>query len=114
MPVLTILTVTTSAQEAIKNQILKRGTPNAYLRVGVRGGGCSGFTYFLQYQDDPPNERDNLLELDGGVKILIDPKSAIYLQGTTLDWESTLVKSGFRFLNPNEKGTCGCGSSFSI
>jgi iron-sulfur cluster assembly protein len=107
------INVTPAAIEAIKKQLLKRGTLDAYLRVGVRGGGCSGFTYFLQYQDEPPHERDTFLDLEG-VKILIDSKSILYLQGTTLDWESTMVKSGFKFINPNETSQCGCGSSFSI
>lgn len=101
------------AAEQIKLQLEKRGTPNAALRLGIRGGGCSGFSYVLQFEDDPPRDRDEVF-YHYNVKIVIDKKSLVYLNGSTLDWEKTLMKHGFKFVNPNEKSTCGCGESFTV
>lgn len=101
------------AAEQIKLQLEKRGTPNAALRLGIRGGGCSGFSYVLQFEDDPPRDRDEVF-YHYNVKIVVDKKSLVYLNGSTLDWEKTLMKHGFKFVNPNEKSTCGCGESFTV
>jgi iron-sulfur cluster assembly protein len=101
------------AAAKIKLQLEERGTPNAALRLGIKGGGCSGFSYVLQYEDDPPRDRDEVF-YHYGVKIIVDRKSLVYLNGSTLDWEKTLLKQGFKFVNPNEKSTCGCGHSFSV
>lgn len=81
------------------------------LRLGVKGGGCSGLSYSLTFEDE--KERDNILPYDG-FKVLIDPKSAIYLKGITLDHESGLNGKGFIFTNPNASNTCGCGESFTV
>lgn len=105
--------VSAIAAEQIKKQLTKRGTPEAYLRLGIRGAGCSGYSYVLQFEDDPPRVKDILFEVEG-VRVIVDKKSILYLNGTTLDWEKTLVKSGFKFLNPNQKSACGCGSSFTV
>jgi iron-sulfur cluster assembly protein len=87
-------------------------------RVGLRGGGCSGFTYVIEFHDGPPRPRDNVFDYpaeDGGnVRVVVDPKSLIYLSGTLLDWEQTLMKQGYKFVNPHEKAGCGCGHSFSV
>jgi len=81
------------------------------LRLGVLGGGCSGLSYSIKF-DTRPRERDRVYEFDG-VRIFVDPKSFVYLHGMTLDYEQTLMKQGFNFINPNSQRSCGCGSSFS-
>jgi len=105
--------VSAIAAEQIKKQLTKRGTPEAYLRLGIRGGGCSGFSYVLQFEDNPPKAKDILFEVEG-VRVIVDSKSILYLNGTTLDWESTMMNRGFKFCNPNEKSSCGCGHSFTV
>jgi len=105
--------VTPAAVEQIKNQREKRGTPSAHFRLGIRGGGCSGFSYALQWDDEAPKERDTVFEFDG-LNIVVDKKSLTYLNGSTLDWEKTLLQQGFKFSNPNEKSRCGCGHSFTV
>lgn len=102
-----------AAAEQIKEQFKKRGTPNAYLRLGVKGGGCSGLSYVLQYEDSEPRDKDLVFTLHD-IKVIVDKKSIIYLNGSTLDWEKTLIYSGFKFINPQSSGSCGCGTSFSI
>jgi iron-sulfur cluster assembly protein len=82
------------------------------LRLGVMGGGCSGLSYSIKF-DSRPRERDRIFTF-GGVRVFIDPKSFIYLHGTTLDYEETLMRQGFNFINPNSTRSCGCGSSFSM
>jgi iron-sulfur cluster assembly protein len=81
------------------------------LRLGVQGGGCSGLSYNIQF-DSHPAERDRIFQF-GDVRVFIDPKSFIYLNGMVLDWEESLMKQGFVFHNPNATKSCGCGSSFS-
>lgn len=105
--------VTPQASNKIQEQLQKRGTPNIYLRVGLQGGGCSGYKYIIMFDDGPPKSKDLLFELEG-VKLLVDKKSIIYLNGCTLDWEKSLLNQGFKFLNPNEKSRCGCGTSFDV
>jgi iron-sulfur cluster assembly protein len=112
------LTVSPPAVDAIARQMRKRGTLDASLRVGIRGGGCSGFSYVIEFHDGPPHARDRTLDLvatDGTrVRVVVDPKSLLYLNGSVLEWEQTLVRQGFKFTNPNEKAGCGCGTSFSV
>jgi iron-sulfur cluster assembly protein len=81
------------------------------LRLGVMGGGCSGLSYSIKF-DSRPRERDRIYEFDG-VRVFVDPKSFLYLHGMTLDYEETLMRQGFNFINPNSTRSCGCGSSFS-
>ncbi len=81
------------------------------LRLEVRGGGCSGFSYGMVF--DNPDEKDHVIET-AGVKVMIDPKSAIYLKGTLLHFESGLEGRGFTIKNPQAKSNCGCGNSFSV
>jgi iron-sulfur cluster assembly protein len=109
----TFITVSESAAKAIKRQLDKRGTPEASLRVGIRGGGCSGFSYVIEFHDGPPRPKDRVFDAFG-VRVVVDPKSLIYLNGTTLEWEQTLMQQGFKFVNPNEKTSCGCGHSFTV
>ena len=112
------ISVSPPAVEAIARQLKKRGTPGASLRLGLRGGGCSGFTYVIEFYDGPPHARDRVFEYVAGdgmaVRVVVDPKSLLYLNGTVLEWEQTLMRQGFKFANPNEKSGCGCGSSFSV
>lgn len=106
-------TLSPAAIEQVKKALEKRETPNAFLRCGVRGGGCSGFSYHLEYDDGEARDKDFIFEFDD-VKVVIDKKSIIYLNGSELIWEKTLMSQGFKFINPQEKGSCGCKASFSI
>ena len=81
------------------------------LRLGVQGGGCSGLTYNIRF-DSQPRDRDRIFQFDD-VRVFVDPKSYIYLHGMVLDWEESLMKQGFNFINPNSQNSCGCGTSFS-
>ena len=82
------------------------------LRIGVAGGGCSGFNYTLNFDDNYDDKADSKYECHG-VPVVVDKKSALYLDGTTVDWFDSLEKQGFTFENPNAVKSCGCGSSFS-
>lgn len=112
------ITVSPAAIEAIKEQIAKRNVPGTSLRVGVKGGGCSGFSYVIQFHDGEPHKRDKIYDLhatDGTpVRVIIDPKSLVYLADATFDFEKTLMRQGFVWRNPQEKAGCGCGTSFSV
>lgn len=107
-----------SAVDAIAKQIAKRNVPGTALRVGIRGGGCSGFSYVIEFHDGEPKPRDVVYDMkatDGtDVRVLVDKKSLLYLNGSTLEWEQTLMRQGFKFVNPNEKASCGCGTSFQV
>jgi iron-sulfur cluster assembly protein len=96
-----------------KKRLAQRGTPEAAIRLGVRGGGCSGFSYVIEFSDDPPRERDRVFEADG-VRFYVDKKSLVYLAGSLLDYEKTVVFQGFKFKNPQEASKCGCGHSFTV
>src|SRR5258708_4454695 len=97
----TSVSVTPQAVEAIARQLKKRGTTDASLRVGIRGGGCSGFSYVIEFHDGPPHARDRVFAhtaADGTpVRVVVDPKSLLYLNGTVLEWEQTLMHQGFKF-----------------
>lgn len=104
--------VSARAVEEIKRASGKRATPPKGLRVGIRGGGCTGFSYLFEWSDSEPRPEDNVLTFEGGaVRVFIDPKSLIFLEGATLDFATTLMARGFKWVNPNAKGTCGCGES---
>ena len=105
--------VTERAVNKIRSAMAKEGISpeEGGLRLGVRGGGCSGLSYSIQF-DAHPRERDRIYEFDG-VRIFVDPKSFLYLHGMTLDYEESLMRQGFNFINPNSSRSCGCGSSFS-
>jgi iron-sulfur cluster assembly protein len=106
-----LVEVTESAAERIKQLLDKEGKLATHgLRLKVVGGGCSGLQYELSF-DDQLRENDSEVER-GGVRVIVDEKSALYLLGTTLDYVDTLVESGFKIQNPNAKTTCGCGQSF--
>jgi len=105
--------VTASAVQYAKQRLEKRGTPNAAVRLGVKGGGCSGFSYVIEFSDDEPRSRDTVTEYDG-VRFYVDKKSLIYLNDSTLDYVNTVMFRGFKFLNPQEATKCGCGHSFTV
>ncbi len=104
-----MIQVTESAIQKVREVVEKEHV--AGLRLGVRGGGCSGLSYVIRYEAQP-GPKDRVFEFDG-VKIFIDPKSYLYLHGLTLDWKNTLMEQGFVLSNPNATKTCGCGTSFS-
>jgi iron-sulfur cluster assembly protein len=102
--------VTPKAIQKIKQTFEREGVFGG-LRLGILGGGCSGLSYQFKFEVKP-RERDQVFEFDG-VKIFIDPKSLIYLRGLTLDYQESLMQSGFVFDNPNASKSCGCGTSFA-
>jgi iron-sulfur cluster assembly protein len=104
--------LTKKAIEMAKAALVKRGTPGASLRLGVRGGGCSGVSYAIEFSDKV-RDRDHKFDFDG-LQVVVDPKSLVYLRGAVLDYEIKLMQHGFNFVNPNEKSSCGCGESFQI
>jgi iron-sulfur cluster assembly protein len=105
------IVVTEAAAQEIARQREKRGTPNARIRVGVRGGGCTGFTYVFEWADEIKATDKEFMGPDGKIGIVVDPKSLVYLGGTTLDFVRGMMGHGFKFNNPNAKGSCGCGES---
>lgn len=108
-----MITVTERAAQQLKQLLEKEQKPDVAIRMAVKGGGCSGLTYHLAFEENPPHpERDKVFEANG-VKLVVDKKSYIYLNMTELDYASGLMGSGFRFNNPNAKKSCGCGVSFS-
>lgn len=111
-PARQIMEVTEPAAARVKELLEKRGKPSAGVRIGVRTAGCSGMQYTLEYADEK-GKYDEVVE-DKGVTILVDPKAVMFLIGTKMDFEQDKLKSGFTFINPNEKARCGCGESFHI
>jgi iron-sulfur cluster assembly protein len=108
----TPITLTEAAAEEIKALLAKRGKESLGVRVGIRKGGCSGLAYTIEYADDL-RQFEEMVE-EKGVKVLIDPKAMLYLIGTVMDFKKEKFKAGFVFVNPNEKGRCGCGESFHV
>jgi iron-sulfur cluster assembly protein len=104
--------LTKKAIEMAKKSIERRAQATAGLRLGVRGGGCSGVSYAIEFADKI-RARDHVFDFEG-LTIVIDPKSLIYLRGSVLDYEVKLMQHGFKFRNPNEKTGCGCGESFTV
>lgn len=111
--VLAGIEMTQAALEAVRAALIKRGTPRAALRVGVKPGGCNGFSYLIAYEDAPAKPHDQVYEFEE-VRVYVDKKSLVFLAGCVLDYEKSLMKQGFRFRNPNEAASCGCGTSFSV
>ncbi|MCI0534619.1 MAG: iron-sulfur cluster insertion protein ErpA [Verrucomicrobiales bacterium] len=106
-----LIKVTASAAEKVSSLLAKQGRPNGVLRVAVVGGGCSGLQYKMDLQEQPAN-RDILVE-SSGVKVVVDPKSALYVTGSELDYVDALQGGGFKVKNPNAAASCSCGESFS-
>ena len=107
-----MITLTPSALQEVKRLMEKEQKPNLGLRVGVKGGGCSGMSYVLAVDEATPKQYDSMFEQDG-IKVLIDAKSHLYLDGTTIDYKNSLMGGGFEFSNPLAKKSCGCGHSFT-
>ena len=105
------VSMTPVAANRFKELMATQKVENAFLRMGVRGGGCSGMTYYLQF-DNELRKHDKQFEVDG-VKVVVDVKSYLYLNGTTLDFVTQGLTGGFTFVNPNAKSSCGCGTSFT-
>ncbi len=99
------------AADKVRELLAQRGTAGQSLRIGVRGGGCSGNSYFMEFCDGP-EAGDELIE-SGGVRLVVDGKSLMLLNGTTIDYVTGLMGSGFKFNNPNVRHSCACGESFS-
>ena len=108
-----MIEITEVAAKKIQSLMAKQGISEGGLRVGVKGGGCSGLSYTFAWEGTP-RAGDHVFEGAGGSKVFVDPKSFKFIQGTTLDYDTSLVSKGFIFNNPNAKSTCGCGSSFSV
>ena len=106
-----LVKLTSSAADKVSALLQRQGRPDGVLRVAVMGGGCSGLQYKMDLQDSPAN-RDILVE-SRGVRVVVDPKSALYVTGSELDYQSGLEESGFKVNNPNAATSCSCGESFS-
>lgn len=107
-----MVTVSEAAAQKLNSLITEEESITPFVRVAVKGGGCSGLSYDLSFDTDQ-NPSDTLVE-DKGIKILVDNKSLLYLFGTELDFSDGLNGKGFQFTNPNASRTCGCGESFSL
>jgi iron-sulfur cluster assembly protein len=106
-----MIEISETAARKIKSLMAKQGISEGGLRVGVKGGGCSGLSYTFAWEKEP-RFGDEVFEGRDGAKIFVDRKSLLFLKGTTLDYDTALLTQGFVFNNPNAKQTCGCGSSF--
>jgi iron-sulfur cluster assembly protein len=106
------ITVSEPAARHIRRLATEKGTPEGGLRLGVKGGGCSGLSYFIDWAAGP-GKFDEVVEREGA-RVFVDKKSAVFLAGTEVDWQSSLMQSGFVFKNPNVKSASGCGESFTI
>lgn len=106
-----LIKLTAEAGKKVGSLLNKQGRPNGVLRVAVVGGGCSGLQYKMDLQDGPAN-RDFLVE-SAGVRVVVDPKSALYVTGSELDYLEALTDGGFKVKNPNAATSCSCGESFS-
>ena len=106
-----LVRVTASAAKKVGALLTRQGRPNGVLRVAVVGGGCSGLQYKMDLQDGPAN-RDIIVE-SAGIKVVVDPKSALYVSGSELDYVEALQGGGFKVTNPNAASSCSCGESFS-
>jgi iron-sulfur cluster assembly protein len=105
--------LTEDAAAFIKQRLDRDGTPDAALRVGVKGGGCNGLMYVLDYTTEPPRKRDQVYDFHG-VKVYVDDRSLDFIEGSTIRYENSLMFQGLKFDNPLETSTCGCGETFSV
>ncbi|MEQ8821085.1 MAG: iron-sulfur cluster assembly accessory protein [Sumerlaeia bacterium] len=107
-----MIEITPKAADEVKRLLKTEGKEDWALRVGVVGGGCSGLNYTLAFDKDP-GKADTVFVIDG-IRVLVDPKAYLFLNGMTVDYSSDLLNGGFRFVNPNAKRTCSCGTSFAV
>jgi iron-sulfur cluster assembly protein len=106
-----MIEITENASRQIRKMMARQGIADGGLRVGVKGGGCSGLSYTFAWEREP-RFGDDVFQGPEGAKIFVDKKSLLYLNGTVLDYDTSLMTKGFVFNNPNAKSNCGCGSSF--
>jgi iron-sulfur cluster assembly protein len=104
--------VTEQAAKKIRENLEREGLSDGGLRLGVRGGGCSGLNYVMRFE--PEEKAGDKVFVQNGAKVFVDFKSLLYLKGITLDWKGSLMQEGFVFENPNAKSTCSCGISFTV
>ena len=107
-----MINVTSNAANHIKKLLSARDSKTLGIKLSIETKGCSGLSYSMEFVDFP-DEKDEVLNVDN-IKIYIDPKATLFLLGTTMDNEEGVLESGFKFINPNEKGRCGCGESFHV
>ncbi|MGB1275584.1 MAG: HesB/IscA family protein [Nannocystaceae bacterium] len=107
------LVITSRAAKVMRDQLARRGTPQASVRFGIRGGGCTGYSYLFEFEDKPARKTDEVIVKDG-VRMVVDPKSMLLLRGTEIDFETGMRGHGFRFTNPNISDSCGCGESITF
>lgn len=107
--------ISPEALEAFRHKLQARGLPGAFIRLGVRGGACAGFSYVIEFEDKPDLNLDKSVSWhEGDVGFVVDKKSAIILAGCRVVWHRELMREGFDFENPREATRCGCGHSFSV
>jgi len=105
--------ISENASKLIKKMTAKNGIPEGGLRIGIKAGGCSGLSYTFAWEATP-RDGDHVFQGAEGARVFVDPRSHKYIDGTTLDYDTSLVSKGFIFNNPNAKASCGCGTSFSV
>jgi iron-sulfur cluster assembly protein len=108
-----MMQISENAAKLINKMTRKQGLADGGLRIGIKAGGCSGLSYTFAWEA-AAREGDHVFEGPEGSKVFIDPKSFRFLDGTTLDYDTSLVSKGFIFSNPHAKSSCGCGTSFSV
>jgi len=108
-----MIQISEGAAAHIRKLMTKQNIADGGLRVGIKGGGCSGLSYTFSWEREE-RTGDQVIEGPGGVKVFVDRKSLIYLSGTSLEYDSALMGKGLHFINPNAKASCGCGSSFQV
>ncbi len=108
-----MIAITEQAASHIQKLMAKQGLSEGGLRVGIKGGGCSGLSYTFSWEKEA-RLGDEVFEGPAGTKVFVDKKSLLYLDGTTLEYDTALMGKGLHFINPNAKASCGCGSSFQV
>lgn len=108
-----MITLTNNAINQIRKLVLSRKSKPLGIKLDIETKGCSGLTYKLEYVDNPLEE-DEVVDVDEDIKIFVNPKASLFLIGTQMDYQEGELESGFKFINPNEKGRCGCGESFHV